>query len=295
VSPSARGKRSSAISRWKAGRAAKSRRAKWAVDSKSEIGPSEPPVPSAAPENSAAVSGVPSISYSAIGLVAWPVFASCSLLIAALFTLPLFGNPWRWQGLLILPLAILALLFAITSGRTGAGPSWARAVGWALAGLILASFTAGAITQIVVDGRPALSGTTLEVTYRQTSEIQDWAEVLRQQETLLELPPEQVRTLGPEFQKASDQALDIATKANPALEQSLPVPALYEAYQRVTRAGAVQSEGLDALRAYARTPEPSLLVTVTRAKAEMTVLLGEGPGSITEAVDLARKQARAAP
>lgn len=285
MSSSARGKRSSAVSRWKSSRAAKSRRSKWAGEPTLSGPTASSHVNEQAHPPKARRSG-------AAGVLAWPVVAAVSLVVAGLFTLPLFGNAWHWQGLLVLPLTLLALLYAFTAWRSGTGPTWARVSGWAIASLILASFAAGAVTQIVVDGQPALAGTTLEVTYRQTGDIQQWTEVLRAQESLLELPPEQVRTLGPEYEKASAQALDIATQANPALEQSLPVPALYEAYQRVTRAGAVQSEGLDALRAYAKTPEPTLLVTVTRAKADLVVLLGTGPGSIDEAVNLAREQAK---
>lgn len=289
TSPAGSPRGASRRSRQRAKRAAKSRQAQWAKAQEPDA-----PLTSHADAETTADSAHAKPRPS-MGDLFWPVAAALSAVVCTLFTAPLLGNPWRWAGLLWAPLGVLALLYTAAAWHAQRTPRWPRIVGSSIAAFLLLAFGAGIATQVVVDGRPALTGTTLEVTYRLTGEIEAGQQVLTEQQGLLSLPPEQVRTLTPEFTKASELALTIAEEANPALETALPVPSLYDAYRRVTRAGALQSEGLDALAAYAKTPEPTLLAQVTRARTELNVLLGSGPGSITEAVEQARAEARVAP
>ena len=225
------------------------------------------------------------------GAVAWPLLTALAVVLAMLLSLPVLGGSWRWQGLLLLPLAGVAALSTAHTWQRATGRTWARFVGLGAAGVLLASFFVGLVTQVEANGKPYLSGTTAAVSLQLADDLSADRNALAAQQSLLQVPPEQARTLHPELDEAIRVALDIAERRNPALQTQLPLTELYLAFEMTSFAAALQAEALEAQKVNSVDPEPSLASTVSRANGELGVLLGAEPGSIEEVLVAVRAKA----
>lgn len=227
---------------------------------------------------------------SAFALVAPPAVALL-LAMGALLSLPLWGLAWRPFGALPLGLAFwLGLILVRGRGRSRASVRQ-RTVGVGVACALLAFFCIGLFTQAAPGGQPQLVGSVGAQTDRQLQDARGAERILRENLGFLGLTPEQAAPVLPQFAQAAGQAREIAARWNPATAGELPVPSLYEVYARLNAAAAKETQALELAAQVTQNPEPSVAAQVAQLNQEVLSLLGQGPGSVGEAMRQAEIEA----
>ena len=240
--------------------------------------PTGEPIPVMAPaEHHAFETLVLSPGASSVVVGFFGIVATCSMGVALVSGTPLAGGGWSaWAG--------LPLIAGLISGALMLG-SWNRATirGRVIAGavclVLAASFAVGLATQISLEGKPVLTGSTVDRSSRMATELLSDMLTLEDNQKLMDLAPEQGRGVLALYEEAAKQSSGIAQKWNPIVRKEVPLPGFTEVLTLVNRAADLQAGVLMAYRDQLNQADASRLEQIQLAKTEIMDLLAGPSGA----------------
>lgn len=186
-----------------------------------------------------------------------PVMGAFAFVLVLVAGTPLVDGTWSLPWFLGAGIAALVLLALYPRATRGTGTG-SQVTGLVLGLIVLVAGIAGIVGQNVVEGRAQLRGSEIDVAVEEHRELVRTLEVLRENQGLLSLPPEQAIPLGAVYAEARQQAIAIGERWNPATKATPPLPELADAYELVNIAAAQQAAALDGFVANLANPEPAV-------------------------------------
>ena len=213
--------------------------------------------------------------------IAKPLLLAATATITATGATPLVSGNWNVAGLLIGLLLTGAFLLLPNGDRR-----WGRA-GYAIGVLTLVAGLLGASQQNVINGDAQLRGSKLDRAVRTFEEIDRSVKILRENQRLLDLLPEQSIGLMGTFVAAADQAVLIAERWNPATNTDTATEGLVALMIEVNATAARQGLAFRSHIANLENSEPGLAEQAARLKSETETMLN---GPVVEALAQARRE-----
>jgi hypothetical protein len=213
--------------------------------------------------------------------IAKPVLLAVVATFTATGATPLVSGNWNIVGLLLGLLVTGAILLV-----PGGDRRWARA-GSVVGVLLLVAGLLGAVQQNVINGDAQLRGSRLDRAVRTFEEIDRSVEILRENQRLLDLLPEQSIGLMGTFTAAADQAVLIAERWNPATNPDIATEGLEALMVEVNVAAARQGLAFRSHIANLENNEPGIAEQAARLKSETETMLN---GSVVDALAQTRRE-----
>jgi hypothetical protein len=210
-----------------------------------------------------------------------PVLLALTVTFTLTGATPLVSGNWNIVGVLVGLLATGAVAFLPSGDRR-----WARA-GYVVGVLLLVAGLLGVAQQNVINGDAQLWGSKLDRAVRTFEEIDRSVEILRENQRLLDLLPEQSIGLMGTFTEAADQAVLIAERWNPATNTGIATDGLETLMVEVNVAAARQGLAFRSHIANLENSEPGIAAQAARLKSETETMLN---GPVVDALAQARRE-----
>jgi len=189
------------------------------------------------------------------------------------------------------PIPLTVGLIVAVSGVAAAATSWwygasraVRVAGAVVTAIIAAGMFAGTADQTIVDGKVLLRGSEPDRSYRAVQSAADVLVVLQENQQLLNLPPEQARSLTGVLEAAATQADQIAAAWNPATTPAGTRTEIQDLRVQINLAAVRQADAHRAMLSYLRAPDQQLeRSAVERRAASAEAVAQNGPVAVAVA------------